>query len=68
MLTQEAPPFLLPSLYWGASVLSFTTVGCIWRAELSLGVSITWPVGGELWELSEVLELSEDVSLSSGEK
>lgn len=39
----------------------------MWRAELSLGVSITWPVGGEPWELSEVLELTEDVSLLSRE-
>lgn len=31
----------------------------------SLGTSITWQAGGELQELSE---LSEDVSLPSGEK
>lgn len=34
----------------------------------SLGVSITWQVGGELQALFEVSELSEDVSLSSRKK
>lgn len=55
VMPPEAPPSLLPSLEPRWPQTAYGGLGL-------LGVSITWWVGGEL---SELPELSEDVSLSS---